>query len=76
MSVDVAASTSDAETEYISKKIGVLDRLITTRGEQLSELFKKGLQAEKEMITKDSNITSQLTEKLREFNKLKSSYKH
>ena len=76
MSIDVKVNVSDAEAEYISKKIGVLDRLINTRGEQLSELFKKGLQAEKGMAVQNPGYTSQLTDKLAEFNKLNLKYKH
>lgn len=76
MSIDAPSSISDSDLHYISKRIGIIDRLINTRGEELCELFKKGFEAEKQIKPQDPKYTSVLAEKLAEFNRLNSSYKH
>jgi hypothetical protein len=76
MSVDVPASMSDTQASTITKKIGIIDRLINSHGTSLSDLFKKGLDIEKNIQLNDPSYTSQLTEKVSVFKELNASYKH
>jgi hypothetical protein len=76
MSIDVPNNMSDSEAFNINKRIGILDRLINTRGQEINVLLEKGLNAESNLKIKNSNYTSQLTEKISEFNRLNRSFKH
>jgi hypothetical protein len=76
MSVDVPASMSDAKAEDISKRLGVIDRLINSHGSSLNDLFHKGLDIENKLKLDNPNYSSQLTNKILEFKRLNSSYKH
>lgn len=76
MSIDVPNTMSELETNNISTRIGIIDRLITTRGQQLNELFQKGTLLESNLKIENPNYVSQLTEKIEEFKNLNSSYKH
>jgi hypothetical protein len=76
MEIEGPANMSDADLNKIGKRIGIIDRLITTRGEQISDLIHKGLSLEANLKKEDVNYTSQLVEKINEFKKLSSSYKH
>jgi hypothetical protein len=76
MSIEVASSMSSTEAEFITKKIGVIDRLINSHGTTLNDLFQKGLSIENKYKVDDPNYVSQLSEKIEEFKKLNSSYKH
>jgi hypothetical protein len=75
MDIDGPANIPDAELDKIGKRIGILDRLIVTKGEEVSELIKKGLALEANLRKEDINYTSQLVDKINEFKKLSSSYK-
>lgn len=76
MSLDVPSSMSDNKAEQLSKRISVLDRLITTRGEEIDTLLHKGLEIEKNIKEQDPQFTSQILEKINEFKRLNNSYKH
>ena len=76
LSIDVPKSMPDIEATNISKRIGIIDRLITTRYQEINDLIHKGLSMEKDLQASNPNYISQLTEKLAEFNRLKSLYKH
>lgn len=66
----------DSVANNISTRINIIDRLITTRGQQINDLLQKGIETEKNLKMGDSNYVSQISEKLLEFNKLNASYKH
>ena len=76
MAIDVPSGMSDEEATNVSKRIGVIDRLITTHGNNLNDLFHKGLSIENKLKAEDSNYISPLTEKIQEFKRLNASYKH
>jgi hypothetical protein len=76
MAIDVPENMSESEANNISKRIFVIDRLITTRGQEVNELLQKGLGIEKELRAKDPNYKSVLGEKILEFKRLNQSYKH
>jgi hypothetical protein len=76
MSIDIPNSMPESQVTNVTTRISIIDRLITTRGQELNDLFQKGLQIENNLKTENSNYTSQLTEKIAEFKKLNESYKH
>jgi hypothetical protein len=76
MSIDVSANMPDAEAELITKKISIIDRLVSTHGTTLNDLFQKGLSIENKLKAENPNYVSQLTNQIEEFKKLKASYKH
>lgn len=76
MSIDIPQNMSDSVATNVSTRIGIIDRLITTRGQELNDLFQKGLQVENNIKVENPNYTSQLTDKIIEFKRLNSIYKH
>ena len=76
LSIDVPSDMPDKEATKISTRLGIIDRLITTRGQELNDLFQKGLETEKHIKIENPNYTSQLIQKIEEFKKLNDSYKH
>jgi hypothetical protein len=76
MSVSVPGSMTDEVANAISNKIGVIDRLINTRGQEISDLLQKGTSLENKLKMENPNYVSQLTAKIEEFKRLNSSYKH
>ena len=76
MSIDVPANMSDAEVHNISQRIGVIDRLINTRGEEINKLLQEGLRLENKLKTENPHYVSQLTNKIEEFKRLNASYNH
>lgn len=76
MSIDVPQNMPDHVANKISTRIGIIDRLITTRGQEINDLFQKGTHLENKLKMENSNYVSQLTDKIEEFKRLNSSYKH
>lgn len=76
MSVSVPGSMTDEVANAISKKIGIIDRLINTREQEISDLLQKGTSIEDKLKMDNPKYVSQLTDKLKEFKQLNSSYKH
>ena len=76
MSVDVPADMSDNQANHISKKIGIIDKLVNSHGSSINDLFQKGLNIENKLKSSDPNYSSVLTEKIEKFKSLNKSYKH
>jgi hypothetical protein len=76
MSISVPASMPEDVANTVSKKIGVIDRLINTRGQEISDLLQKGTSLENKIKMQNPNYVSQLTAKIEEFRLLNASYKH
>jgi hypothetical protein len=76
MSIDVPHNMPDLEAEKISKRIGIIDRLITSHGNSLNDLFQKGLSIENKLKANNPNYVSELKDHIAEFKKLNVSYKH
>jgi hypothetical protein len=75
MSIDAPINMSDEQANDISRRIGIIDRLISTRSQQISDLFDEGSKI-KDSSDKSSEYNSIILDKLAEYNKLKNSYKH
>ena len=76
MNMDIPSNMPDSIAKNISTRLGIIDRLITTRGQEINELLQKGLQAENNLKIENPGYTSQLTEKINEFKRLNNLYKH
>nr|QJQ34974.1 hypothetical protein [Fusarium redolens] len=76
MSLDVPGNMSDTDAEKFSRRISIIDRLITTRGQEINDLLQKGLEIEGKLKKENVNYTSQILDKVNEFNRLNASYKH
>lgn len=76
MSLDVPGNMSDTDAEKFSRRISIIDRLITTRGQEINDLLQKGLEIEGKLKKENLNYTSQILDKVNEFNRLNASYKH
>lgn len=74
MSLDVPSSMPDDQAEHLGKRIGVIDRLITTRGQEVDALLHKGISIEKKLDSPE--FKSKILERIAEFQKLNKSYKH
>jgi hypothetical protein len=76
MSVDVPMDMTDSQANFVSKKLGVIDKLINSHGTSINELFQKGLKIEGNIKANNPNYSSALTDKISEFKLLNRSYKH
>jgi len=76
MSIEVPDDMPDGTAQTLSKRIGVVDRLINDRGATISDLFKKGYDLESNIRSGNSKYVSQLDGKLSIFRELNKSYKH
>lgn len=72
MSIDVPENMPASVSDKIVTKVGIIDNLIGTHKDTISDIFEKKLSLEVPNRGKTSIILS----KLEEFEKLKSSYKH
>ena len=76
MSIDVPQNMSEEVANKVSNKIGVIDRLITTRSQDISDLLQKGTILEEKLKATDSQYVTQLTDRMKEYKRLISLYKH
>jgi hypothetical protein len=76
MSIDVPQHISEEVSNKLTNKIGVIDRLITTRSQDISDLVQKGTILEEKLKVADSHYVSQLSDRMQEYKRLISSYKH
>ncbi len=76
LSIDVPTSMSDSETQNLSKKIGIIDCLISTKNKEVTDLLEKGISIYSQLKLENPNHNSEILNKIKEFEKLKSNYKH
>nr|GEV05606.1 NADH dehydrogenase subunit 5, mitochondrial [Tanacetum cinerariifolium] len=55
MEIDVPKDMSDELANKVSKKIGIIDRLITTHGQSINDLLQKGVDIENKLKLENSN---------------------
>ena len=75
MSIDVPSSMTDVEANKVSTRLGVIDRLVNTRGQEINLLLQKGLQLSK-LNGENPDHVSQLHDQIQEFRRLNELYKH
>lgn len=76
MSIDVPQNMSQEVANKLSTRIGIIDRLITAKSDDISDLLQKGAVLENKLKLTDSQYVSQLTDRMQEYKRLISSYKH
>jgi len=76
LSIDVPANMSDSDAETISKKIGVIDRLIASQTSKADTLITKGLGIEQQLREINPEYKSIFTQQITKLSELKSSFKH
>lgn len=76
MSIDVPDSMSEAEASRVNMRIGIIDRLITTQGQAINDLLHKGLALENKIKLADPFHKSEILDKVTEFKRINSYYKH
>jgi len=75
MSIDVPNSMPEVEANKVSTRLGIIDRLINTRGQEINLLLQKGLELSKLKGENPEHVT-QLHDQIQEFRRLNESYKH
>jgi hypothetical protein len=76
MSIDVPESMSDSVAYNTNNRIGIIDRLINTRGEEIKKLLEKGVDIENNLKKTNPDYQPRLADKIAEFRRLNASYKH
>jgi len=76
LGIDIPSNMSQEVGNKLGVRIGIIDRLITTQGQEIHDLLQRGISLEKNIKMTDPNYASQITDRLDEFKKLISSYKH
>jgi hypothetical protein len=74
LSIDVSDDMPKKEIQALTKRIRILDDIITKHNENLSELFRKGTNTEIGLQIQDPNYVSKLTDKITEFKRLNDIY--
>lgn len=76
MSIEVPQDIGNEDAEKFSKKVGILDRLITTQNKNLEDLFKRAYILEKSTSDLNNNYKLTLDEKMKIYQDLISKYRH
>lgn len=76
MELDVPNSMSNDAAQKISTRIGIIDRLITTQGQQIRDLLHKAVDLENSLKAANPNYVSQITSQIQEFKGLNDTYNH
>ena len=76
MTIEVPKNMPDLTAKNYSTRIGIIDRLITLRGQEIDSLFEQARITENRLRMENPNYISQITERYEEFKRLKASYKH
>ena len=76
MALDLPKNISDEQAVKISNRIGVIDRLISTRCQDVEELIQNGVKLENAVKAENSKYVSQLSDTIEEYKKLRKTYNH
>ena len=74
LTLDAPSNITQERSDYVSKKVCILDRIINTKFDEADKLIEQGSAMEKEI--KSSNHNSQIQAKLNELKELKKRYGH
>ena len=75
MALDVPVSMPDAQAENIGKRLGIIDRLITTRGQEINGLLQRGIKVESSLGS-PPELESKILDRIREFERLNAIFRH
>nr|YP_010692876.1 hypothetical protein P1Q94_mgp21 [Periconia digitata]WCA44875.1 hypothetical protein [Periconia digitata] len=76
LSIDVPQNMPDDVANRVTSRIGILDRLINTRSQEINDLLQKGTVLENKLKSEDSNYIPRLADKIQEYRRLNALYKH
>lgn len=76
ISIDVPNSMPVDIQDKLATRVGIVDRLIHDRSNNLDELLKKALDLEKNLKKNDANYVSVIAEKAKAFKDIRNTYKH
>ena len=76
MTLDLNKNISDEQAINLSNRISIIDRLISTRSQDIDELLQKALKLENEVKSENPHYVSQVNDSMEEFRKLRNSYNH
>jgi hypothetical protein len=76
LAIEVPDTMTKAQGTLVSARISILDRLIHTQLDKSEALIFEAIRIEEELINKDPNYETKLTNIVSEFRRLKSSYRH
>ena len=76
MSIQTPYNMPDAVVNQLSAKVQIIDRLIHTKQDEISNLVEKGLEIQNRINTINPSYKSEIFNQITEFKKLSSSYKH
>lgn len=76
LDICVPSDMPDTEHSYISKRIGILDRLITTKVVEIDGLINEGRSLENQILAKNPNYQSKILARVEEFKAIKNRYNH
>lgn len=76
LSIDSPGNMSDAVGKKVATKINIIDSLISKRQSDITDLISEGLALQNKINSVDPYYKSQILNKITEFEKLKTLYKH
>lgn len=76
LNIDVPYNMTELDVNKCVKKVGILDRLIHDRLDNIENIFKNGFEIESKIKKLNDKHISILTEKSKILTELKNSYKH
>ncbi len=75
MILDIPDNMPNVDAGNLRQRMGIIDRLILTRGQEIDQLLQRGLSIEADLKRENANYTSQILDKVNEFRKLNNSYR-
>jgi hypothetical protein len=76
LSIDVPNTMSEQEAAMLSKRVGIIDRLIYDRSDNIKDLFRQGLSIEENLKKANPQYTSQLSGRMDTFKHIADKYRH
>lgn len=75
MILDIPDNIPNVDAGNLRQRMGIIDRLILTRGQEIDQLLQRGLSIEADLKRENANYTSQILDKVNEFRKLNNTYR-
>lgn len=76
ISIQIPDTMPEARGTLISRRISLIDHLINNHIEKAENLLHRGMSLEEDLMNKDPNYDTQLTDHVAKFRQLKNSYNH
>lgn len=76
LSIDAPSTMSDEIANKVATRISVIDSLISKRQSDTSDLIQKGLALQNKINSVDPSYKSEIVNQIKEFEKLRNSYRH